>query len=59
MPRPEALRHMSAALAEIAADPQATLAGALARRVPGHDWPQSLAPERNTGGNRHDKLWED
>lgn len=49
MPRKDALKLISAALAEVAANDSETLAGALRRHVPGHDWAQILAPERNTG----------
>lgn len=49
MPRSEALEIVRQALAEIAADDTETLAGALSRLVPGHDWEHILAPENNTG----------
>lgn len=49
MPRDQALKIVGAALAEVAANPQETLAGALAHLAPGHDWAQVLAPENNTG----------
>lgn len=55
MPRPEALRIVSDALAELAATappPEShgpTLARILARRAPGHDWQAILAPEAQTG----------
>ncbi|WP_297768881.1 lyase family protein [uncultured Roseovarius sp.] len=49
MPREKALKLVSEALAGIAANDSETLAGALARLAPGHDWPSILAPENNTG----------
>lgn len=49
IPRAEALRIVGAALADLAADDTETLAGALARRAPGHDWGRILAPAANTG----------
>lgn len=49
MPRAEALKLVGAALAELAADDTETLAGALTRLAPGHDWTRVLAPDRNTG----------
>ncbi|WCR11183.1 3-carboxy-cis,cis-muconate cycloisomerase [Paracoccus stylophorae] len=49
MPRAGALRLVAAALADLAADRTETLAGALSRHAPGHDWAHILAPERNTG----------
>ena len=49
MPRGDALKIVAAALAELATDETETLAGALARLAPGHDWSRILAPEANTG----------
>ena len=49
MPRGDALKILAAALAEPATDETETLAGALARLAPGHDWSRILAPEANTG----------
>ncbi|MDP5305985.1 lyase family protein [Paracoccus spongiarum] len=49
MPRAEALRIVGAALADLSADGTETLAGALSRRQPGHDWARILAPGDNTG----------
>lgn len=49
MPRAEALKMVGAALQKVAMDDTETLAGALMRLAPGHDWAQILAPERNTG----------
>lgn len=47
--RADALNIVGAALREVAADHKETLAGALSRLAPGHDWALILAPERNTG----------
>ncbi|RNF34642.1 lyase family protein [Paracoccus methylarcula] len=49
MPRAEALKLVSAALAEIAASETETLAGALSRLAPDHDWSAILSPAKNTG----------
>lgn len=49
MPRAEALKIVATALRQVADNETETLAGALARIVPGHDWARVLAPERNTG----------
>ncbi|MBU3029008.1 lyase family protein [Paracoccus marinaquae] len=49
MPRAEALRLVGAALAEMAGNEEETLAGALSRLAPGHDWARLLAPGNNTG----------
>lgn len=49
MPRADALKIVGAALAELAASDTETLAGALSRLQPGHDWARILAPESNTG----------
>ena len=49
MPRPEALRIVAEALRQIANSDADTLATALSRLQPGHDWAAILAPERNTG----------
>lgn len=49
LPRPEALRIVAEALRQIANSDADTLATALTRLQPGHDWAALLAPERNTG----------
>lgn len=49
MPRDQALQLVAAALTEIAASETETLAGALTRLAPGHDWARILAPGKNTG----------
>ena len=49
MPRPEALRIVAEALRQIANSDADTLATALSRLQPGHDWAAILAPERNMG----------
>lgn len=49
MPRNDALTLVRQALAELAEDKTETLAGALNRLAPGHDWVQILAPENNLG----------
>lgn len=49
MPRKDALNLVAAALADVAANDTETLAGALRRHAPGHDWAQILAPDRNIG----------
>lgn len=49
MPRAEALKIVGAALAEVTASDTETLAGALMRLAPGHDWARILAPGANTG----------
>ena len=49
MPRDDALKLVGAALAELADSKTETLAGALARLAPGHDWARILAPGANTG----------
>ncbi|WP_347312687.1 lyase family protein [Defluviimonas sp. SAOS-178_SWC] len=49
MPRAEALKIVATALAEIGRSETETLAGALARLQPGHDWARILAPGANTG----------
>ncbi|MFV0382905.1 lyase family protein [Paracoccus sp. (in: a-proteobacteria)] len=54
MPRPEALKIVAAALAEVAASDTETLAGALTRLAPGHDWVQIIALGTNTG----DAAWQ-
>lgn len=49
MPRPQALKIVAEALAAMQADPTLTLAKALTRLQPGHDWDAILAPDRNVG----------
>ena len=49
MPRSDALNIVGAALLEIASNKTETLAGALSRLAPGHDWVRILAPGKNTG----------
>lgn len=49
MPRAEALKLVSAALAEVAASETETLAGALCRLAPDHNWTTLLAPAENVG----------
>lgn len=49
MPRPEALKIVTAALHAMQADPVLTLSGALTALAPGHDWPALLAPSANLG----------
>lgn len=49
MPRDRAMAIVGDALARLAHDPAATLAGALDDLAPGHDWPAILSPDRNTG----------
>lgn len=49
MPRAEALKLVAAALAELAASETETLAGALSRLAPGHEWAAILDPARNIG----------
>ena len=49
MPRPDALRIVAEALRQVAASDADTLATALLRLQPGHDWAAILAPGRNTG----------
>lgn len=46
MPRMEALATVVEALAQVAGDDELTLAGALARLVPGTDWERELDPAR-------------
>lgn len=50
MPRPHAQRIVAEALSDMASDPRETLASALHRLQPGHDWTTILAPDGNTGG---------
>ena len=50
MDRFQALAIVATALAEIAANDTETLAGALDRLQPGHNWTTILAPGRNSGG---------
>lgn len=49
MPRTEALKLVAAALAEVAASETETLAGALSRLAPDHDWHTLLVPAENIG----------
>lgn len=49
MPRPDALKIVATALAQIAENPEATMLEAMKRLAPEHDWVQILTLERNTG----------